>query len=576
MSISETTELEIAQTIDDIHRIEDELGELALTLGSLEQWQVEQSNNILGKLRSHVRSELERGKTVLSNFQGFKKPEYPSEEERINARKDFHSKLLKRLNRNLFLGLFFALIPVFFGLLDSIGASGPISKLIYPALGLLILIPSIVVPLVLGSRRKKKGLPAKNTAKWIAVGVLIAPLIAFWPIIGFLAKFITGSSWFPALWQVILGATILMFITFIRAVLIYAKRLGDFEDDIKMAYSVLESRKGGAIKIRSSIKRLELLLQQLAEWDYIIGLYVRRPWIVKDKQLEAAAWEKDAAKLPKSIRFANALETSDGPVNPVRKTINEIVNRESSNGWRVVGFAKFISSATNFEEIPNALTWSGIDQDNPITPNGSLKRLRNLVESDQYLEMVGDSRVDSLVPAEQDRILAKAELEVKAVAPSKGQPEVTTWDEHLLHVVGNLRDGEPPLAPFAVKSAYSPEGITTNNIVSYVIGPERLVIELQKTYENRITKNTHLVASENTGNRHIDIVLRMDFAGLNPTEGSVASATTIDPDFVLWPGDSNGIAVDEPVAEQVKVCSNCGRTDCPGATSRAKCRETGI
>ena len=576
MSAPNLTNAEEVKITDRILEIENQLGEIAMTVESLAVWQKIQGNNILGLIREHVRNQLSLGYETLANFDNFVKPEYPSEQMRIDSRRSFHSKLLRRMNRNFFVALFIAMIPVFLGWLDGLSNATPFSGIIYGFIAAVIAILSLILALGLRARKRKLGLKSKHTGRIIGYGWSVAALIASWPYIGFFVKLAVNSSWFPSLWEVILAAALVMIFTFVRAVVSYAYELSDFWYQINAAYEALNARRGGALKIRTTIRRLELTLTQLGEWDRIIGQYIRKPWITRDRVAQATEWEKDATKLPKSIRIANALETSESQSNPVKRTINQIISRESRNGWRVNGLLEFIALAPKFEEVAAKLTWSGIDQDNPLTPNGSLRRLRALAESDEYLTLVGDSKVDRLIPIEQDRILADAQLEVKAVAPSKGQPEVSAWDEHLRHVVGNLGDGEPPFANFAIMPIHTTDGIATKNLVSYVIGPERLISNLKKEFDGRINSNTHLVPAATSENRHIDIVLRMDFAGLAPAEVS-ANFSPIWPEALVWPGDSVVLNVVEDETSNLVRCAKCGRSDCPAATNpKLVCKESGI
>jgi hypothetical protein len=400
-------------------------------------------------------------------------------------------------------------------------------------------------------------------ATWIALGAAIAALIAFWPAIGIFAKIAVKSAFFPSAFQVILIFVGWYLIGFLRALLKYHLNYKKYFNRIADAHAELAWRSKGTLHVRSGIRRLELARQQIEYWATVIGYHLRTPWKLESKDAIENKWAALATSFPVSVRIAQARGVFGSEGADMQKAIALVMQDQSRNGWRVANLDLFKSNASRFSNLPYQISWDSIDGDGPSAPNGSRKTLLDFVKNENFLLEHGIEKVADLIPEVQNKILEAAELQVVAIGPNRGQAKEQNWDQHLELSVGDPALGSPPLANFAFRPAYLNEGLN-NSVISLISGPERLLNKVRSRTGNKVPASVELINTHDQSARNIDLVLRIDLAGVEKS---------ISPNSIWLPKAGDHFRADSP---DLSRCRKCGREDCASLTSASECQGSGV
>jgi hypothetical protein len=247
----------------------------------------------------------------------------------------------------------------------------------------------------------------------------------------------------------------------------------------------------------------------------------------------------------------------------MQKAIALVMQDQSRNGWRVANLDLFKSNASRFSNLPYQISWDSIDGDGPSAPNGSRKTLLDFVKNENFLLEHGIEKVADLIPEVQNKILEAAELQVVAIGPNRGQAKEQNWDQHLELSVGDPALGSPPLANFAFRPAYLNEGLN-NSVISLISGPERLLNKVRSRTGNKVPASVELINTHDQSARNIDLVLRIDLAGVEKS---------ISPNSIWLPKAGDHFRADSP---DLSRCRKCGREDCASLTSASECQGSGV
>jgi cytochrome c biogenesis protein CcdA len=529
----------------------------------VEDWYQRQKNTIFGQLIGRVDEQLALANADLAAQEKFVKPEIPNEADRIKYRKTFHLELLRRLRFNTTAILVFLLIPVIFNALDALGVLSIFGVAIYPLIGSAIFVLTILFVTIRRMRTSAEKWPPRKMATWIALGVAIAAIVAFWPAIGLFAKIAVKSGFFPSAFQVILAFLGWFLIGFIRAILKYHFNYKRYFNRISDAHAELAWRSKGTLHVRSAIRRLELVRQQIEYWSTVIGYHLRTPWKLEDKDELENKWAASATTFPVSVRIAQARGAFGSAGADMQKAIALVIQDQSRNGWRVANLDLYRSNASRFNHLPYQISWDSIDADNPSAPNGSRKALLEFVKNEEFLLEHGIEKVSGLIPEVQNKILEAAELQVVAIGPNRGQATEQNWDQHLELSIGDPALGSPPLANFAFRPAHLNEGLN-NAIVSLISGPQRLLNKVRAKAGNRIPASVELIDTHDLNARNIDLVLRIDLAGVEKP---------ISANAIWLPKAGDHFRTGQT---DLSRCQKCGRRDCVSITSGAECQGSGV
>jgi hypothetical protein len=529
----------------------------------VEEWYQRQKNTIFGQLIGRVDEQIALANADLLAQDKFVKPEIPNEVDRIKYRKTFHSEILRRLRFNSSVIFAFFLIPLIFSALDAMGVLTLLGIAIYPILGSAIFITSILFVVIRRSRTSAEKWPPRRMATWITLGTAIAALVAFWPAIGIFAKIAVKSAFFPSAFQVILIFVGWYLIGFLRALLKYHLNYKKYFNKIADAHAELAWRSKGTLHVRSGIRRLELARQQIEYWATVFGYHLRTPWKLESKDAIENKWAALATSFPVSVRIAQARGVFGSEGADMQKAIALVVQDQSRNGWRVANLDLFKSNASRFSNLPYQISWDSIDGDSPSAPNGSRKTLLDFVKNENFLLEHGIDKVADLIPAVQNKILEAAELQVVAIGPNRGQAKEQNWDQHLELSVGDPALGSPPLANFAFRPAYLNEGLN-NSVISLISGPERLLTKVRSRAGNKLPASVELINTYDQSARNIDLVLRIDLAGVEKS---------IPPHSIWLPQAGDHYRTESP---DLSRCRKCGRRDCVSITNGSACLGSGV
>jgi hypothetical protein len=529
----------------------------------VEEWYQRQKNTIFGQLIGRVDEQIAIANADLASQEKFVKPEIPNEADRIKYRKTFHSELLRRFRFNFSVIFAFLLIPVIFSTLDAIGVLTLLGIAIYPILGAAILVFTILFVVGRRFRTSSEKWPPRRMATWITLGVAVAALVAFWPAIGLFAKIAIKSAFFPSAFQVILFFVGWFLLGFVRALLKYHFKYKEYFNKIADAHAELAWRSKGTLHVRSGIRRLELMRQQIEYWATVIGYHLRTPWQLESKDAVENKWAAVATSFPVSVRIAQARGVFGSEGADMQKAITLVMQDQSRNGWRVANLDSYRSNASRFNNLPYQINWDSIDGDSPSAPNGSRKTLLEYVKNENFLLKHGIEKVADLIPEVQNKILEAAELQVVAIGPNRGQATEQNWDQHLELSIGDPALGSPPLANFAFRPAYLNEGLN-NAIVSLISGPERLLNKVRSRAGNKIPASVELISTHDQSARNIDLVLRIDLAGVEKS---------ISPNSVWLPKAGDHFRTESP---DLSRCRKCGREDCVSINSSSECQDSGV
>ena len=551
----------------EIARAEERQAKVNDFAARLEKWNKEQQFNIFGQLTAHIDSQLRQAKSDLEEVTEFTPPYIPPEQDRIDFRKDFHRSILRSGRRTFTPVVIFLLVPTILGFIDSLARLTPIGKAIYPIAGAFLFVAFLIFTLVRRAKKGKTTWPNGRVALWLSSAFIGGALLGLWPLIGIPVKwFINYSPLYPSPFTVIFIAMAWALGSFLAALLRYHANYRGYYRQILDAHSALAWRSGGTLNTRTAILKLEIARRQVQFWAKVLGAHLRKPWIAPEVEEQSLGWSAFANSFPPSIRLAQALETNSvGENRPIEvlRTISGIVEAESSNGWRTANLERLVKLAEKFNPNATPLTWDGIDSDNTAAPNGSHEQLIRLVNDEAFLTYLGARKVEELGPGVQDQILENAELKVATAQANRGQEGILNWDDHLQLAVGDVTEGAPPLAQFSIKPAHQPEGYNTD-VISVISAPPRLLMKIEESSSAQIPSSVELVEMINEGSRSIDLVLRIDIAGLNQAIpiSAVTLPESVEPAFTLEAPEG--------------VCGNCGQSDCPSLTSRATCKKSGV
>ena len=529
----------------------------------VEEWYRRQKNTIFGQLLGRVDDQIAVANADLVNQQQWVKPEIPNEEDRIKYRKTFHSEILRRFRFNSSIVLAFLLIPLIFSTLDAIGVLTLLGIAIYPILGSAIFITSILFVVVRRSRTSAEKWPPRRMATWIALGAAIAALVAFWPALGIFAKIAVKSAFFPSAFQVILIFVGWYLIGFLRALLKYHMNYKKYFKKISNAHAEIAWRSKGTLHVRSGIRRLELVRQQIEYWATVIGYHLRTPWKLESKDAIENKWAALAPSFPVSVRIAQAKGVFGSEGADMQKAIALVMQDQSRNGWRVANLDLFKSNASRFSNLPYKINWDSIDGDSPSAPNGSRKTLLDFVKNENFLLEHGVEKVAELIPEVQNKILEAAELQVVAIGPNRGQAREQNWDQHLELSIGDPSLGAPPLSNFGFRPAYLNEGLN-NSVISIVTGPERLLNKVRAKTVNSLSGDVELIDTHDKSARNIDLVVRVDLAGV---EKPISSESI----WLPQAGDQYRAEISD-----MSRCEKCGSKDCESISSDSECQDSGV
>jgi hypothetical protein len=529
----------------------------------VEEWYQKQKNTIFGQLIGRVDEQIAIANADLAAQEKFVKPEIPNEVDRIKYRKTFHSELLRRFRFNSSVIFAFLLIPVIFSALDAIGVLTLIGIAIYPILGAVIAVFTILFVVGRRFRTSSEKWPPRRMATWIAFGVAVAALVAFWPTIGLFAKIAVKSAFFPSAFQVILFFVGWFLLGFLRALLKYHLNYKKYFNRIADAHAELQWRSKGTLHVRSGIRRLELSRQQIEYWAIVMGYHLRTPWKLESKDAIENKWAALATSFPVSVRIAQARGVFGSEGADMQKAIALVMQDQSRNGWRVANLDSYRTNASRFNNLPYQINWDSIDGDSPSAPNGSRKTLLDFVKNENFLLEHGIEKVADLIPEVQNKILEAAELQVVAIGPNRGQATEQNWDQHLELSIGDPALGSPPLANFAFRPAYLNEGLN-NAIVSLISGPERLLNKVRSRAGNKVPASVELIDTHDQSARNIDLVLRIDIAGVEKS---------ISPNSIWLPKSGDHFRTESP---DLSRCRKCGRRDCASLTGGSDCKGSGV
>jgi len=534
--------------------------------GQVGTWYETQRLNVFGRLTNHIDEELKKAENDLNEQNQELNVDFiPDEQLRIDYRKKFHSTLLGRFRFNFAAAAALLGIPAIIDFLDGIKYWSPIGPAIYFIIGPAVSIGILIFVLVRRAKKGREKWPGKRMAKWLVLGLLAGLLISFWPLVGFWVRVGSKSSFMPSAWS-ILGVSIGWFLlTFVVALLKYHEKYRDYFDDIWKAHELLKWARNGSLNVRTSIRRLELTRKQVLYWADMLGAHLRNPWRVSKVESSNQDWQKFATSFPPSIRVAQAMESpEDGSRRPVgiERIINEIAAGESRKGWRKENFKLLLKTAPSYSATGAGLA-DNIDRDSPSAPNGSRDELDRLVRDEDFLTIIGSIKRESLIKSVQDKVLEAADLEVSAFQPGRGQRRVLNWDDHLSLAIDEQNLGAQPLADFAVRKEFLIEGYT-NRVISFISGPSRIIRRVEANAEKGVPSDINLIELQVEGQRNIDLVLRLDIAGLEQVIPPKALALPIS-------GDENFEAED-----QAGYCYNCGMPDCVSLSTGVECPKTGI
>jgi hypothetical protein len=559
-SIDSMSEEEVLDQINVSETLQKQITDFTMTV---EEWYQGQKNTLFDQLIGRVDNQIDLANADLAKQQQWVKPEIPNEEERITHRKTFHSEILRRFRFNSAAIFAFLMIPVIINTLDALGVLTLLGIAIYPVLGSAILIASILFVLVRRFRTSAEKWPARRMATWIAMAAALAALVAFWPAIGIFAKIAVKSAFFPSAFQVIVIFAGWYVIGFLRALLKYHYRYKKYFNKITDAHAELAWRSKGTLHVRTTIRRLELVRQQIEYWATVIGYHLRAPWRLESRDAIDNKWAALATSFPASVRIAQAKGVFGSSGVDMQKAIALVLQDQSRNGWRVANLDLFRENASRFSNLPYQINWDSIDGDSPSAPNGSRKTLLDFVKNEAFLLEHGIEKVANLIPEVQNKILEDAELQVVAIGPSRGQAKEQNWDQHLELSIGDPALGSPPLAQFAFRPAFLNEGLN-NSVLSLISGPERLLNKVRSKVGNKMPISVELLDTRDLSARNIDLVLRIDLAGVEKS---------ISPNSIWLPKAGDHFRTESP---DLSRCRKCGRRDCASLTSDSECQGSGV
>lgn len=562
--MSEPLELD-ELNIDDLNELlevyETRQAELTQLAGQATSWKDLQSNSLIGRVLQHVESQLDIANQDLAQQTAEVDVLIPEEETRVNLRKSFHSTLLSAFKFSFCILFLFLLIPAILEFLDGLAFSTPLSLGIYPLLG--VAIPSIVliIMLVLRSKYHKEVWPTRRILKYVLLSTLTGALVGTWPLVGPLVHLFVASTFFPSFLQVFSFALLWLLIVFTGAILKYHAGFREYYDSVTLAHAILAWASRGSLHIRTSIHRLNQISRQVTYWAEMLGLHLRKPWITNPHGEMDEGWAKSVGSFPPSIKVAEAIDQSpDGGPRPIaiERIIHRIALRESSRGWRKENFRNLLATAAKFS--PSGLNFGdAIDRDTPASPNGSRAEVLKLVQNERFLAFLGDGLHDGIQSEVQDWILDEADLPVSVVQPGRRQDKNPSWDEHLVSVIGDVQAGSPPLANFAIQELHHQRGYA-NGVTSFVFAPSRVIRLLETENAGReIPAGLNLKALSSNSTRNIDLVLRLDIAGIEQQ----IDASHLHLPVVGSPERTSIIAKD--------ACQKCGRRTCASLDGKSAC-----
>jgi hypothetical protein len=522
-------ELQKAEHLLEIQKLESRQSELEEAATKLETWYQGQTNNVFGKLQSFVESELARARGALDSSENASMPSIPDDSQPVDARKNFHKKIRSRGFFNGGVVSFFFLLPVLIDFIDSLGFLTLLGPGIYPIVGVSVFIAVVLFVIIRRARKGNQRWPGKRIALWIFLAVAVSVVVGAWPVSGLIAKIVMNSGFVPNGYLALVIGLGLWLLSFLNAMIKYFTEFEEYRIEVSSAHAALNEMQGGTLALRTDIRRLEVNLQQIRYWAEVLGLFFRKPWNVSNSGMGLDDWKNYGAIFPKSLRIGNAVEVDasglDKP-SEIKKLEDSVVADSTKKGWRLDDFNSLIRNSLRAPGNSATLTLDGLYLDSPASPNGYREKLLELVKSEKYLDILGGLKILEALPNVQDKILESADLQVAPYAPADGQNHLLKWDEHLMLAVGDLEIGARPLARFAIRDAHQPEGYN-HDVAAFIAAPERLMNKMRQSKSANHSSVTLIPSSAQT-ERNIDLVLRLEICGLAQV---IPASAVILPDF---------------------------------------------
>jgi hypothetical protein len=369
----------------------------------------------------------------------------------------------------------------------------------------------------------------KRILLWLLGGAGFSALVAFWPVTGIFVKIFYQAPFFPSGWQIIGAALALFLFRFIFAIIDYYLnyRVLYFKPAIS-AWKAVNWASLGLTNTRHDRRRLEIVRQQIVTWHRIMGTLLRKPWVVDSNlALQNSNFEM-ASSFPPSIKVASALDSSsDDHIarNRLKKIETEILNHETVTGWRLAHFKKYLQDQEMMKDFTiSAKAIAGELDDVTVGSSDALiLEFERLIRDENFLRSIGAAKLRENLSDIQSKILHTGNLMVRTTHPSKPGGDVAEWDSHLRSVLVDqvARSNSSSLSnssELAIENlqdwAFRKEARHSNDhtakVFTYVSAPARLSGSLSNSrgYQNQIE------SSDQTADKSIELVLRMDIVGL--------------------------------------------------------------
>jgi len=567
--------LENEPSIEEIEtnllNLESKREKLATVDAELAEWYAEQQFNIFGYTIKHLDEQLKAATLAKDSYKGIQEIQIPQDSERIALRKTFHSRVLQSLRFNITWPSILILLPFFFDFLDRINLLSPLGPLTYPFVAAIFLTVALLFiglrtffarkkwnkansssepkirdivqqgkldnvqnevfqPVVSKptlktekkearklARQKQGPWPTSKVLKWVSGSLLLATLIFFWPVAGNFAKIIYKAPFFPSGWQVLLAALGIFVTRFLFALASYYRGYVNFENSLKTAVAEVEFARGRAFKIRKSIQRFELLINEFFWWNKVMGIHLRQPWLIEDSSSGKGSRKSLGESFPKSLLLAHALDDSAQDELARIKYENyrvSIYDEETRRGWRQRNFEKFYETdevlgkyVVDGKRLSESIAKSTLQ---PNTPYGAV--LAELLTNEEYLKHIGEEKQEIHLKKTQKSILSDGGLHVEVDQPGLTEPLIRTWDDHLKVIV------KSPLTNDFVRSVMTIWGLTTEahteghnkDVKTYVSGPRGLIERMKLELGDEGSKSVVWRAGDNDEIRVVDLLQRVD------------------------------------------------------------------
>jgi hypothetical protein len=572
---SENQTVEDEPTLEDLRatilELEAKKEEICTVDEQLSEWYAEQQFNVFGYTIKHLDEQLKAAIQAKDSYKGIQQIEIPEDSERIALRKKFHSRLLHSLRFNITWPSVLILLPFLFDFLDRINLLSPIGPLTYPFVSGIFLVlallfislrafyakrkwrksktssepklrdvistssrelsemdnPDTKSTLIDSSnnfekshkdRKKAKGpWPASKTIFWISAAFLLAILIFFWPVAGPWAKLIYKAPFFPSGWQILLAALGIFITRSIFALASYYRGFVNFENSLKTAVAEVQFAHGRAFKIRKSIQRFELIIKEFFWWNRVLGVHLRKPWLVPEVDYEHSGKASLGEYFPKSVLLAHALDDSAQDELARIKYENyrvQIYDEETRRGWRQRNFENFYETdavlgkyVVDGKRLAESVAKSTLHADSPF---GNI--FATLLTNDDYLRYIGEEKLETWLKETQKQILNDGGLHVEIDQPGVGESQIRKWDDHLKAIV------KSPITNDFVKTVMTVWGLTTEahtdghnkDVKTFVTGPSGLIERMKVDFGEETSKKVTWSANSNDEIRVVDLLQRID------------------------------------------------------------------